>query len=70
MPKKTSKTTLDNLDDRMSEIYDIQQVVNNLVDAISTAESVEKPEDFDANLDEAETLLKTLSAMLTELRAS
>lgn len=61
------KTDDDNLSDRIDELADIIKSATDLVDQLNTAETVEKPEDFDSNiddaLDEAQSIVKELKAL-------
>jgi N-methylhydantoinase B/oxoprolinase/acetone carboxylase alpha subunit len=63
-----SKTTHTNMDDRQAEVADVMNTVEEVNEHLTNAESSELPEDFDANLDEAEDALKRALSELKELR--
>lgn len=64
-----TKTTEANLDDRMGDLDEIRSSVSEADDALSNADSVETPEDFDASIDEAIDALKTALKDLKALRS-
>jgi len=64
--RKTTKATLE---DRLAQVVDLRALLVPITSAVVCAETVETPEDFDANLDAVEDGIKELLAALKEIRS-
>jgi hypothetical protein len=64
-----TKTTTGNFDDRQSEIDEARTYASDLDDALVNAESCETPEDFDANIAEAQAGIEALLKLVKEIRS-